>query len=178
MSSTDCSEVHQDMLDAGLPTIGTIDATKFHWTTTRDQALELLEEFIQKALPFFGTLQDAMSENHWYLYHSRLSFALNVKLIHPLEVIRRVEQAYFEDPERYSLNQIEGFIRQILGWREYMRGIYWAKMPEFSSLNYFGNDAQLPSWYWTGNTKMNCLRHAIKQSLDHAYAHHIQRSLS
>jgi len=175
LSWTDCSEVHQDVVDAGLPTIGTIDATKFHWTTTRDQALELLEEFIQKALPFFGTLQDAMTDKHWYLYHSRLSFALNVKLIHPLEVIRRAEQAYFEDPERYSLNQIEGFIRQILGWREYMRGIYWAKMPEFSSLNYFGNDAQLPSWYWTGNTKMNCLRHAIKQSLEHAYAHHIQR---
>jgi deoxyribodipyrimidine photolyase-related protein len=137
--------------------------------------MELLEEFVDKALPLFGTLQDAMTENHWYLYHSRLSFALNVKLIHPLEVIRRVEQAYVEDPERYSLNQIEGFIRQILGWREYMRGIYWAKMPEFASLNYFGNKAALPSWFWTGNTTMNCLRHAIKQSLEHAYAHHIQR---
>ncbi|NDB35970.1 MAG: hypothetical protein EB023_11665 [Flavobacteriia bacterium] len=77
--------------------------------------MELLEEFVDKALPLFGTLQDAMTENHWYLYHSRLSFALNVKLIHPLEVIRRAEKAYSEEPERYSLNQIEGFIRQILG---------------------------------------------------------------
>ena len=175
LKGEDCSEVYEDILKAKIETIGNINPRQFHWTTTRTEAMELLEEFVDKALPLFGTLQDAMTENHWYLYHSRLSFALNVKLIHPLEVIRRVEQAYVEDPERYSLNQIEGFIRQILGWREYMRGIYWAKMPEFASLNYFGNKAALPSWFWTGNTKMNCLRHAIKQSLDHAYAHHIQR---
>jgi deoxyribodipyrimidine photolyase-related protein len=96
-------------------------------------------------------------------------------LLSPIEVIRAVEQAYINNPTGYALNQVEGFIRQVLGWREYMRGIYWAKMPEFSKLNYFGNEAQLPTWYWTGETKMNCLYHSIKQSLDHAYAHHIQR---
>ena len=172
---SDQTEVYQDIQRAQLKTIGEINPTEFSWTITRSEALNLLDEFINQALPFFGTYQDAMTTQHWYVYHSRLSFALNVKLLGPMEVIRAVEQAYFAHPNTYELNQIEGFIRQILGWREYMRGIYWAKMPEFSMLNYFGNEAQLPTWYWTGETKMNCLHHSIKQSLDHAYAHHIQR---
>jgi deoxyribodipyrimidine photolyase-related protein len=167
--------VYQDIQQAQLKTIGAIDPLNFSWTVTRAAAVNLLHEFIEQALPLFGTYQDAMTTQHWYLYHSRLSFALNVKLIGPREVIRAVEHAYNAHPNTYELNQIEGFIRQILGWREYMRGIYWAKMPEFSELNYFGNEAKLPSWYWTGETKMNCLHRAIKQSLDHAYAHHIQR---
>jgi deoxyribodipyrimidine photolyase-related protein len=172
---TDQSTVYEDIQLAQLKTIGEINPTEFSWTITRTAALDLLDEFIDQALPLFGTYQDAMTTRHWYVYHSRLSFALNVKLIGSLEVIRAAEQAYFNDPNTYELNQIEGFIRQILGWREYMRGIYWAKMPEFSELNFFGNEAPLPSWFWTGETKMNCLHHAIKQSLDHAYAHHIQR---
>lgn len=172
---SDQTLVYQDIQRAQLKTIGEINPMEFSWTITRAEALNLLDEFINQALPFFGTYQDAMTTQHWYMYHSRLSFALNVKLLGPMEVIRAVEQAYFAHPNTYELNQIEGFIRQILGWREYMRGIYWAKMPEFSELNYFGNEAHLPSWYWTGETKMNCLHHAIKQSLDHAYAHHIQR---
>jgi deoxyribodipyrimidine photolyase-related protein len=171
----DCSEVYKDILKAEIKTIGTIHPTQFHWTTTRSEALDLLEEFVEKALPLFGTLQDAMTEKHWYLYHSRLSFAMNVKLISTIEVIRRVEKAYSEEPDRYELNQIEGFIRQILGWREYMRGIYWAKIPEYATLNYFDNQRKLPTWFWTGETKMNCLKHAIDQSLQQAYAHHIQR---
>ncbi|MFM7663616.1 MAG: cryptochrome/photolyase family protein [Bacteroidota bacterium] len=172
---TDQTTVYQDIQEAQLKTLGEIDAMNFSWTVTRAAAVNLLQVFIEQALPLFGTYQDAMTTQHWYVYHSRLSFALNVKLIGPMEVIRAVEQAYNAHPNTYELNQIEGFIRQILGWREYMRGIYWAKMPEFSELNFFGNEAQLPSWYWTGETKMNCLHHAIKQSLDHAYAHHIQR---
>ena len=175
LKTKDCSEVYDDILKAGVQTIGNIIPTQFHWTTTRTEAIELLEEFVEKALPLFGTLQDAMTEKHWYLYHSRLSFAMNVKLISPLEVIRRVEKAYYDEPERYELNQIEGFIRQILGWREYMRGIYWAKMPEYADLNFFEHQRKLPSWFWTGETKMNCLKHAINQSLEQAYAHHIQR---
>ena len=172
---TDQTTVYEDIQQAQLKTIGAIDAINFSWTVTRATALKLLQAFIEQALPLFGTYQDAMTTQHWYVYHSRLSFALNVKLLGPMEVIRAVEQAYYAHPKTYELNQIEGFIRQILGWREYMRGIYWAKMPEFSDLNYFGNEAQLPSWYWTGETHMNCLHHAIKQSLDQAYAHHIQR---
>jgi deoxyribodipyrimidine photolyase-related protein len=175
IKAKDCSEVYEDILKAGIQTLGTINPTQFHWTTTRTEAIELLEEFVEKALPLFGTLQDAMTEKHWYLYHSRLSFAMNVKLISPLEIIRRVEKAYYNESERYELNQIEGFIRQILGWREYMRGIYWAKMPEYASMNFFSHQRKLPSWFWTGDTKMNCLKHAIDQSLDQAYAHHIQR---
>lgn len=173
--SKNVSKIISDIQLAGIKTIGEISSTQFTWTTTREEGLDLLEQFVNVALPLFGTLQDAMTEKHWYLYHSRLSFAMNVKLISPLEVIIRVERAYFENPELYELNQIEGFIRQILGWREYMRGIYWSQMPGYSKLNFFENKKPLPSWFWTGNTKMNCLKHAISQSLEHAYAHHIQR---
>jgi deoxyribodipyrimidine photolyase-related protein len=172
---TDQTAVYEEIQRAQLKTIGEIVSTEFSWTVTRSAALELLQAFIEHALPLFGTYQDAMTTQHWYLYHSRLSFAMNVKLLSPIEVIRSVEQAYINNPTGYALNQVEGFIRQVLGWREYMRGIYWAKMPEFSTLNYFGNEGLLPTWYWTGKTNMNCLHHSIKQSLDHAYAHHIQR---
>jgi deoxyribodipyrimidine photolyase-related protein len=175
LASKNVSKIVSDIYLAEINTIGEISPTKFSWTTTRSEALDLLEQFVTTSLPLFGTLQDAMTENHWYLYHSRLSFALNVKLINPFEVIKRVERAYFENPEMHELNQIEGFIRQILGWREYMRGIYWSQMPAYSELNFFENKRALPSWFWTGNTKMYCLKHAISQSLNHAYAHHIQR---
>ncbi len=169
------SNLADEIKISGIKTIGEIAPTKFAWTTTRKEALELVESFVAEALPLFGTLQDAMTEHHWYLYHSRLSFAMNVKLISPLEVIKRVERAYFDNPDLYELNQIEGFIRQILGWREYMRGIYWSQMPAYSELNFFENKRALPSWFWTGKTKMNCMKHAITQSLEQAYAHHIQR---
>jgi deoxyribodipyrimidine photolyase-related protein len=175
LMSKNVSNMVEEIKLAGIKTIGQISPDKFSWNTTRSEALSLLEDFVSIALPFFGTLQDAMTENHWYLYHSRLSFALNVKLISPKEVIERVEFAYRETEGLYELNQIEGFIRQILGWREYMRGVYWAQMPEYSRLNYFQNKRPLPAWFWNGNTKMNCLKHAISQSLEKAYAHHIQR---
>lgn len=171
----DLHVIYDEIKQSGIKTLGTIDPKKVSWTINRASALELLNAFIDKGLASFGTYQDAMVKEHWYIYHSRLSFALNIKLISPLEIIRVVEKAYFANPIKFSLNQVEGFIRQILGWREYMRGIYWATMPAFSSLNFFDNHALLPSWYWTGNTKMHCMHHAIKQSLDQAYAHHIQR---
>ncbi|MFN3330290.1 MAG: cryptochrome/photolyase family protein, partial [Pyrinomonadaceae bacterium] len=110
-----------------------------------------------------------------FLFHSRLSFALNLKMLNPKEVVERVANAYYENPKLYKLNQVEGFIRQIIGWREYMRGIYWKEMPSYSKLNYFGHNRKLPSFYWTANTKMNCLKNAIQNSLENAYAHHIQR---
>lgn len=175
LQTKDLSDIFEEVKKAGIQTIGEIDEQAFSWTTSRAEALELLEQFVQVALPLFGTLQDAMTEKHWYLYHSRLSFAMNVKLISPMEVMRRVEQAYLENPNTFELNQIEGFIRQILGWREYMRGIYWAQMPAYASLNFFGHKRPLPTWFWTGETKMNCLKNAITQSLEKAYAHHIQR---
>ncbi|MEC8342455.1 MAG: cryptochrome/photolyase family protein, partial [SAR324 cluster bacterium] len=110
-----------------------------------------------------------------FLFHSRLSFALNSKILHPREVIERALKSWEANPEIISLAQIEGFIRQILGWREYMRGIYWAKMPEYRSLNHFRYTNKLPDFFWTGKTKMRCVGQAVRQSLDHAYAHHIQR---
>lgn len=116
-----------------------------------------------------------MHTEEWYLYHSRLSFGMNTKMLSPQEVIQWAINAWENNKTAITLNQVEGFVRQILGWREYMRGIYWMKMPEFETLNFFGHDRKLPDWYWTGNTKMNCLKNAINQSLNAAYAHHIQR---
>jgi len=110
-----------------------------------------------------------------YLFHSRLSFSMNSKMLSPLEVVERVEKFWYENQDEIAISQVEGFIRQIIGWREYMRGVYWAKMPEFAELNFFGHERELPKWFWTGKTKMKCLSHSIGQSLEYAYAHHIQR---
>lgn len=160
---------------AGIKTIGSVIAEHFYWPINRKQALELLSFFTEHCLPLFGTFQDAMHTHEWSVYHSRLSFAMNIKMLSPKEVITAVLMKWEQDKKTISINQVEGFIRQILGWREYMRGIYWLKMPEFETLNYFNHRRKLPDWYWTGNTKMNCLKHSIDQSLKHAYAHHIQR---
>ena len=157
-----------------VETIGEIDTKNFLWPISRDESIQLLDFFVDYCLPYFGTYQDAMTPNSWSVYHSRLSFAMNVKLISPKEVIDKVIEGYQED-NSISINQVEGFVRQILGWREYMRGIYWSQMPEYKNLNYFNHDRKLPRWFWDGKTKMKCLSHAIGQSLDYAYAHHIQR---
>jgi deoxyribodipyrimidine photolyase-related protein len=100
---------------------------------------------------------------------------MNIKLISPLEVVEKSIAYWQQNQDTISVSQIEGFVRQIVGWREYMRGIYWAQMPEFEKLNYFDYQRRLPKWFWTGKTKMNCLKYSIGQSLDFAYAHHIQR---
>jgi len=100
---------------------------------------------------------------------------MNVKLLSPKEVVDAVIQAYRSNEHSIALNQVEGFVRQIIGWREYMRGIYWMHMPGYEGLNFFNHENKLPDWYWTGETKMKCLSHSIKQSLQFAYAHHIQR---
>lgn len=171
----DVSEIVQMIQKHGVETMGNIQDKQFFWPVTRAESLELLAFFIENCLPYFGTFQDAMTPDAWSVYHSRLSFALNVKLISPKEVIDSVIQAYRSNEFSISLNQVEGFVRQIIGWREYMRGIYWMHMPEYASLNYFNHENKLPDWYWTGETKMKCLSHSIKQSLDFAYAHHIQR---
>ena len=145
------------------------------WPVTRRQALAQLKHFLEHGLPHFGTYQDAMTVDGWSLFHSRISFALNVKILDPLEVIQAAVRHWEEAQDRITIAQVEGFVRQILGWREYMRGIYWALMPKFQDMNFFGHEAKLPDWYWTGETRMHCLARAIGQSLDYAYAHHIQR---
>ena len=155
--------------------LGTVDPESFHWPTSRKESLELLTHFCEHLLIHFGSYQDALTTWDPYLFHSRLSFSLNSKLISPLEVVQTVEAYWFTHQDQIGIAQVEGFIRQIIGWREYMRGIYWAKMPDFAQLNYFGHERKLPNWFWSGKTNMNCLSQSIKQSLDLAYAHHIQR---
>lgn len=169
----DHSDLWQTIVDAGLKSLGNPQARQLAWPLNRQEALQQLDAFIDNALPQFGDFQDAMSVKSWRLFHSLLSFALNVKMLNPREVVAKAEAAYHSG--RASLAAAEGFIRQILGWREYVRGVYWANMPEYGEKNFFGHSRQLPSWFWNGKTRMTCLSHAITQSLDHAHAHHIQR---
>lgn len=171
----DLRDVQQMLEKHGVNTIGTVDAQHFPWPLDRAESLALVQYFYDALLPHFGTYQDALLPGQWALYHARISFALNVKLISPLEVCMAAEAAWRADPERITLPQVEGFIRQIIGWRDYMRGVYWAHMPGYATLNFFGHDRPLPSWFWTGRTRMACLREAITGSLTNAYAHHIQR---
>lgn len=165
-----------DMIQkSGVKTLGEIDSEAFLWPTSRAESLEVLDYFCENLLVHFGNYQDAMTTWDPFVFHSRLSFSLNSKMISPLEVVSKVEAYWESHQEEISISQVEGFIRQILGWREYMRGVYWAKMPAFGQMNFFGHERPLPSWFWTGKTKMTCLSQSIGQSLTHAYAHHIQR---
>lgn len=148
------------------------------WPVTRKQSLALLDYFCLYGLPKFGRFQDAMTANSqhaWSLYHSRLSFAMNVKMLSPMQVIKRAIAEFESRPDEISLAQIEGFIRQIIGWREFVRGMYWVNMPAYSDLNSLDAKRDLPDYFWSGNTKMNCMQQSLGQSLEHAYAHHIQR---
>ncbi|MEM9545784.1 MAG: cryptochrome/photolyase family protein [Bacteroidota bacterium] len=171
----DVSDIVTMIEKAGIQTIGTIDANHFIWPVNLEEAEQVLEYFTCNLLQYFGDFQDAMTPQYWSIYHSRISFSLNAKIISPLQVVHKVIDTWHKNEDFISISQVEGFIRQIIGWREYMRGIYWVKMPEFASLNYFDHSRKLPSWFWNGNTKMKCLSHSIKQSLNYAYAHHIQR---
>lgn len=161
-----------------ISTIGTATESLL-WPVNRQQSLQLLEFFCDHCLPNFGRFQDAMTaqtDKRWSLYHSRISFALNSKILHPMEVVeaalKRFEQ---KGTPKVDIAQVEGFIRQIIGWREYVRAVYWANMPEYAELNSLAATADLPEYFWTGKTKMSCMKQAIDQSLDYAYAHHIQR---
>ncbi len=171
----DLSALWQEVLAAELPFFGKPAAAAFVWPTSRRMARADLQSFIVHRLPHFGRFQDALADGEAWLFHSRLSFALNVKLLSPQEVIDAVLAAFAEQPGRYPLAAVEGFIRQILGWREYVRGVYWAQMPGYRQLNVLQQKRPLPSWFWTGDTRMRCLQQAITGSLRHAYAHHIQR---
>lgn len=148
-------------------------ASNFNLAVTRKDALTIFHDFIKNNLPHFGDFQDAMIEGEYYLHHSMISMYLNIGLLTADEVIKAVESAFYDN--KVSINSAEGYIRQILGWREFVRGIYWLKMPEYKNLNYFGAKEQLPWFYWTGDTDMACLKHAIKQTIETATSHHIQR---
>jgi len=151
--------------------VGSLD--DFGIAVTREDALVTQAHFLTHALPRFGDFQDAMLTGEPYLYHAHLSFYLNAGLLDPLALCRAVEAEYRAG--RVPLNAAEGFIRQIIGWREYVRGIYFWTGPEYGTRNFFGAKRRLPAWYWTGETDMHCLSQAIGQTLDLAYAHHIQR---
>lgn len=171
----DVSKTVNRIEDAGVKTIGKIDKSNFSWPTSREDCLSVLNYFCKNLLVHFGDYQDAMHTEQQFLFHSRLSFAMNSKMLHPLEVINSVINYWRENKSNIDISQVEGFVRQILGWREYMRGIYWKEMPKYKKLNQLENKNSLPNFFWTGDTKMNCLHHSITQSLEHSYAHHIQR---
>ncbi len=145
----------------------------FHFAVTRQQALDEANYFIEHCLVYFGDYQDAMRSNEINLYHSKLSFYLNVGLLLPLELCLMAEDAF--NNGLAPLNAVEGFIRQILGWREYIRGIYWLMMPEYADLNYFNATRSLPALFWGGDTHMFCMKEVVRQTKIDAYSHHIQR---
>ena len=149
------------------------DLSHFYLGVTPAQAEEHFAWFLKHALPHFGTYQDALAEESPWLFHSLISMYINIGLLDPLQVCRRVEKAW--QAGQCELAAAEGFIRQVLGWREYVRGIYWLTMPEYASRNSLGAQRPLPEWFWTGETEMRCLQVALRQTLDLGYAHHIQR---
>ena len=150
---------------------GRLDA--FDWPVTRTQALAALDDFVTHRLPLFGRWQDAMWRGEPWLYHSRIAAALNLKLLNPREACDAAERAWRDG--RAPLDAVEGFVRQILGWREYVRGIYWREMPSYVDRNALDADRPLPAFFWTGETDLACLRETIGQTLALGYAHHIQR---
>ena len=145
----------------------------FIFAVTRNEALEALHRFIEERLICFGDYQDAMIAEDPWLFHSHLSMYLNNGLLKPKECIDLAEKAFYES--KAPINSVEGFIRQILGWREYVRGLYWLKMPNYRILNELAAEVSLPSFYWDAETKMNCLKTSIENTRDNAYSHHIQR---
>ncbi|MDA8621447.1 cryptochrome/photolyase family protein, partial [Psychrosphaera sp.] len=178
--SNDVKDINKRIEKHKIKTIG-IGSDQLLWPTSRSQAKELLQFFLDQCLCNFGFFQDSMThENNkaksslWSLYHSRVSFALNAKMISPAYVVNQAIKTY-RSHTGISVEQIEGFVRQILGWREFVRGIYWINMPDYKKQNYLNATNALPDYFWTGKTKMNCMHHAISQSLNYAYAHHIQR---
>lgn len=150
---------------------GSVD--NFYLPVTRDDALDFLQDFIDKRAEKFGKYQDALWKNERLLYHSRLSALLNVKLLNPKEVMDAVMEVWHE--EKIPVNSAEGFLRQVLGWREFIRGVYWEKMPDYADKNHLEAELDLPEFYWNGKTHMACFQDAMENILENGYAHHIQR---
>ncbi|MEM6403579.1 MAG: cryptochrome/photolyase family protein, partial [Cyanobacteria bacterium P01_D01_bin.116] len=164
-------EVIQQVNSLDIPTYGEIK--EFRWGVNRSQALEVLKYFIEIRLPDFGPYQDAMVTGEETMWHAMLSPYINIGLLQPLEIIQAAEAAYNEN--QLALNSVEGFIRQVLGWREYMHGIYHHVDTDYPQQNWFEHHKSLPKFFWTGETKMNCLHQILTQVMDTGYAHHIQR---
>jgi len=173
--SKNVSELVAEIEAQNITTFGNIDVENFNWPTSRNESLQLIDYFCQHLLAHFGSYQDSLFSGHKFLFHSRLSFAMNSKMISPKEVVDAAISYYYKNQETIELAQVEGFVRQIIGWREYVRGIYWKEMPNYAQMNALENYNPLPEFFWTGKTKMKCMQHSISQSLSEAYAHHIQR---
>tara|TARA_B100001540_G_scaffold231755_1_gene205962 strand:+ start:1333 stop:2853 length:1521 start_codon:yes stop_codon:yes gene_type:complete len=146
------------------------DLEPFWFAVTHIQAMKNLNDFLKNKLDNFGPYEDAMAQEESFLYHSVLSMYLNIGLLEPKQIIKKVLEK-----DGIKVESIEGFVRQILGWREYIRGIYWHTMPSYSKTNYFDAKNKLPKFYWTGDTEMNCMKNCIQQTIKESYAHHIQR---
>ncbi len=149
------------------------DLLPFDFAVTSAQARHVLDEFIVQRLPQFGSYQDAMVADEPFMFHAHIGFYLNCGLLSPQEAVTAAEQAYFSGAA--PLNAVEGFIRQILGWREYVRGLYWLKMPDYKQANHLNATRPLPSFFWTADTDMRCLQICVRDTRKYAYAHHIQR---
>ena len=149
------------------------DLLPFDFAVTSAQARHVLDEFIAQRLPQFGSYQDAMVADEPFMFHAHIGFYLNCGLLSPQEAVTAAEQAYFSGAA--PLNAVEGFIRQILGWREYVRGLYWLKMPDYKQANHLNATRPLPSFFWTADTDMRCLQICVRDTRKYAYAHHIQR---
>ena len=145
----------------------------FGWPVTRDQAVKAADAFFAERIECFGPYQDAMVHGQDDLFHSMLSTSINLGLLDPLELCQRAERAYKEG--KAPLNSVEGFIRQLIGWREYVRGFYWLHMPHLQRANALNAQRALPEFFWTGETDMRCLADCIRSTRDNAHAHHIQR---
>lgn len=152
---------------------GRLDTERFIWPVTRSNALRWLDEFIDKRLAKFGPYEDAMWTGQPYLYHSMLSVALNLKLLDPRECVDKALNAYKSG--KAPINSVEGFVRQLIGWREFIRGVYWHEGPAYRDRNSLAQHGNLPDFYWTGETDMRCMAEAVAPVLDHAWCHHIPR---
>lgn len=168
------TNILDDLNEKEISTFGK-QLTISNYPKSRKQALEQLNYFLMHLLPHFGTYQDAMHTDETLLFHSNLSFAMNVKMISPKEVVQETENYFYQHQDTIALAQVEGFIRQILGWREYVRMVYWNKFEEVKTSNFLENKYPLPEVFWTGKSKMKCVATCAQNSLNNAYAHHIQR---
>jgi len=165
----------EELQHSNIKTFGSITSDTFIYPIHRDQALAQLQHFLTHNLAYFGSYQDAMHTQHTLLFHTNLSFALNSKLLSPKEVVDAAIAHYHDHSDHINITQIEGFVRQIIGWREYMRMMYWNHYKHFTQSNYFDHQEKLPEVYWTGESRMHCVSQCAQNSLSNAYAHHIQR---
>ena len=147
----------------------------FNWATTHKEAEDILDDFLDRYFENYGSFQDAINKDNTFMFHSLLSPYLNAGLIDPKECIEKAENKYYESKGKIPINSVEGFIRQILGWREFIKGVYWENMPQYKNLNFWSHKLKLNSNWYKGTTGIPPLDDAIKESNDYGYTHHINR---